>query len=208
VHTLLSCLFFPILGSSFLLRSIDKHAENKEEVIATVLDIQKSLLLPLDVMEMPDFAKTGFITIQMDPQYLDNFLQEGEIIVAYHEKQIIAYLLLDAIDSYITWAEQQSVDLKEDLISLSGSKYIDQIGVLSAYARNGIGTALIDYAKSRSSKGLLADILLEPYPNRASSAFFDHCGFVCLGTVQVNANHLRPAHNTSVFYWSPVSSTP
>lgn len=51
---LLSLLFFfPFFGSALTFQVINKDAEQIEEIITVILEIQKSLLLPLEISEIP-----------------------------------------------------------------------------------------------------------------------------------------------------------
>lgn len=192
-----------LVGLSTSLQIIDNKSENIEEIIAKILEIQKSLLIPIEAVEMPDFADTGFLTIRMTPDYLRNFLDTGKFIMAFRGKQVAGYLLLDDIEGFLKWAQGRRFDSEWDLESLRGIQYIDQIGIPTKFAKQGIGKELINFAKSLSPKGLLTDNLFDPYPNPASAAFFTSQGFTHLGVMHVEATAIRPAHKISVMLWHP-----
>lgn len=193
----------PILMSSIMLRSINMHSENKAEAISEVLEIQKSLLIPLEAEELPDFSKNGFLIVKMNRDYLENFLVNGEMIVAYDQDNIVGYLLLEKMDAYINWARNQNIVSDLGLDDLKRVKYIDQIGIQSRYAKKGIGTALINEARLKSPNGMLTDTLVQPFPNPAALAFFSKMGFLDVGLIRVQANEVRPAHEITMLLWLP-----
>lgn len=182
--------------------TIEVIERSEPEVIEAVLGIQKTLLAPLS--EVPPFAEAGFLTIEMTHEYLEKFLQTGKILIARQEGRIVGYLLLDRIDGFIDWAKDKRFDSEWNLERLRGIQYIDQIAVLRSYARQGIGTALVEEAKKLSPRGILIDILFAPYSNHASMQFFASQGFVPLGIVYVEAYSKRAAHATSVMLWDAI----
>lgn len=165
-----------------------------EEIVSEILAVQKALLLPLDVTEIPEFAKSGFLTVAMTPEYVQACEKR---VLAYVDGKVVGYVILETIERFKEWAEGR--EFTGDLGPLSNFYTIDQIGVLTPYARQGVGTALVNYAKKLSPGGLLTDAVLEPYPNLASMAFFQRQGFRLLGTMEIKATELLPAHKTSVF---------
>lgn len=181
---------------NIVLQTIDKNWENKEEVIGEILQIQRTLVLPLDIAEMPAFAETGFLTIGMTPEYLQGFLEEGMAIVAFEDERMVGYLLLDRAEGFLKWAEGRKVSVS--LEALREWHYIDQIAVLTECSKQGIGKALVEEAKNLAPNGLMVDILIEPYCNAASLAFFAKQGFTPFAIMEIEANHLRPAHKISV----------
>lgn len=200
---ILSFFFFPLWGLPITLRLVDRDSERVEETIVAILKIQKSLLLSLEATEMPSYAQTGFLTIRMTNQYLLDFLQTGKFLLAFHHDQLVGYLLLDKIDHYLKWAHGKQFKSKWDLQALHKIAYIDQIAVIRHLAKQGIGTALVDYAKMLSPHGLLTDILYAPYSNQASMRFFAAQKFVELGIMQVEKTVAYPEHATSVMLWLP-----
>lgn len=187
----------------FSYQMVDADSDNKETVIAEILTVQESLLIPLEATELPTFAQTGFITIQRSPQYLLKFLEKGKILVTHHQNQVIGYLLLEEIDGYIHWAQGRRMDVELSLASLDGVKYIDQVAVLTPFVQQGIETALIRHAKELSPNGILTDILAKPHPNLASMALFRNNGFIHLGSVYVEATDPLPAHQVALMLWLP-----
>ena len=199
---LLSLLFFfPFLGSALTFQVINKDAEQIEEIITEILEIQKSLLLPLEISEIPLYLQTGFLTIQMTHQYLLDFIQTGKFLIAVHQNQIVAYLLLDQMEKYLNWADSNQFNSGVDLRSFQNIQYIDQIGVVPEFARQRIGTALIEQAKRLSPDGLLTDILSSPHCNHASLCFFAANGFLHIGTMQIKKTAKYQKHATSVMLW-------
>jgi GNAT superfamily N-acetyltransferase len=200
----LLCTFFSTLcGLPITLELIEKDSERIEETIDAILEIQKSLLLPLELTEWPDIAETGFLTIEMTRTYLQELLHTGKFLIAFYEERPVGYLLLDTIDSYLQWAEGKYFASDWDLQTLREINYIDQIAVVRKYAKHGIGTALVDFAKKLSPQGILSDILSAPYPNQASMHFFAAQKFVELGILQVEKTARYPAHAVAIMLWLP-----
>ncbi len=195
--------FFNTSGFSLTIQVIDKNAEKIEETITEILAIQKSLLLPLEISEIPSYAQSGFLTIQMTPQYLLDFLRTGRFLIAVHQDQIVGYLLLDQIEQYLNWANGNQFKSEWNLKSFQNLQYIDQIAVDRKFTRQGIGTALVDYAKKLSAEGLLTDILFTPYHNHASMQFFTTNEFLDIGTMHIEKTAKYPQHATSVMLWLP-----
>ena len=165
------------------------------EGVAEILAIQNSLVAPLEAEKQPEF---GFITIARSAEYLQKCEKR---ILAYVEGQVAGYMLLESVEGYLQWAKGRKFD--GDLSKLGRSYYIDQIGVSSAFARQGIGTALVEYAKKVSPDGLLADILWEPNRNEASITFLKKQGFSLLGVMEVEATDRLAEHKIAIFLWTP-----
>jgi len=198
------CTFFSTLwGLPITLELVEKDSARVEETIDAILEMQKSLLLPLELTECPDSAQTGFLTIEMTHTYLRELLHSGKFLIAFYEDQPVGYLLLDKIDSYLQWVKGKHFASEWDLQTLRQINYIDQIAVVRKYAKHGIGTALVDYAKKLSPQGILADILSAPYPNQASMHFFAAQKFIELGILQVEKTAKYPAHAVAIMLWLP-----
>ena len=195
--------FFCTTAFSFSIQLVDKNSEHIDETIAEILKVQQTLLLPLELTEIPSCAQSGFLTVQMTPQYLIEFLQTGRFLIAVHQDQIVGYLLLDQIEQYLHWAEGKRFDSEWDLQTLQTMGYIDQIAVAREFAKQGVGTALINSAKKLSERGLLTDILSAPYRNEASLRFFTARGFANIGTMYIEQTATSPPHATAVMLWLP-----
>lgn len=190
-----------LFAAPLTLDIIDFRSENKEEIVHAILEIQESLLFPIEATEYPAFAENGFLTIRMTPEYLYDFISTDRIIVGYCGNEMTGYLLLGSIEGYLDWARGKRFDSAWNLYSLGSAQYIDQIGVATSCSQQGVGTALVNCAKMLSPGGLVTDILLEPHHNKASTAFFIKKGFTNIGIMHVEANAIRPAHKTLVMYW-------
>ena len=195
--------FFYTSGFSLTIQVIDKNAEQIKETVTKILAIQKSLLLSLEISAIPSYAQSGFLTIQMTPQYLLNFLRTGKFLIAVHQDQVVGYLLLDQIEQYLNWAEGKQFKSEWNLKSFQNLQYIDQIAVDRKFMRQGIGTALVNCAKKLSAEGLLTDILFTPYHNHASMQFFTTNEFLDIGTMHIEKTAMYPPHATSVMLWLP-----
>jgi hypothetical protein len=180
---------------------INADSNNKETIIAEILSIQDSLLIPLNTAQIHTLTQTNFIIIHRSSQYLLKLLEKGIFIVAYYQKQMVGYLLLDEIDGYIKWAQGRRFDGKQSIDSLGSVKYIDQVAVLTSFEQKGIETALINHAKECSPTGIMTDILAKPFPNLSSMNLFQNNGFVNLGTLYIEATNALQAHQVVLMLW-------
>lgn len=185
-------LVAPIFGTP----AIQVFDSPDEEIIEGILAIQKTLVLPLDSEERP---VNGFLMIQMTPDYLRQF--KGKFLIAYCDGEMAGYLLLGEMEEFIDWAKGRRFDSAWNLEALRNIHYIDQIAVLTPFARQGVGKALVDAAKAISTDGLLTDILLEPITNQASIAFFTRQGFAPMGVMHIDPSARFAAHKIYLMLW-------
>ncbi len=82
-------------------------------------------------------------------------------------------------------------------------RYIYQIAVRTDLRRQGVGTALINMSKQRSTYALLADTLFspEPYDNEASFQLFRRNGFKQSGTLDIRNFPVFQPCQTRVLTW-------
>ncbi len=135
---------------------------------------------PADVPALPtietaagqSFAQIGMAEIASDPvpgaEYYAKYQQAGRAWVGVNPRDApIAYLLLDVLD---------------------GSGHIEQVSVHPAYARRGIGLALINHAASWAAANGLRVLTLFTFADVPWNApYYRHCGFEILPDSQLTS---------------------
>lgn len=196
---------------------IDKDSEDKVDVIQDVLTLQKTLIVDSDTAnELPTiFEENGFLTVKKTAEELAHILQhDGKIFIVRHLDQLIAYLILSDLDDFFSRIVSPDVHVEIDLpLQLSEIecfymnnqiKMVDQIGVATHYAKQGIGRHLVNMAKQVAPQGLSTCILYMPFTNNASLAFFSKQGFVRIANVHVLGKPPKCIpHEIWVEHWIP-----
>lgn len=201
----------------FTFEIVDAQTENKETVIHEVLELQNSLIIDNQTtIELPPLSQDyGFLTVRTSACALMSTLQEeGKILTARHNGQLVGYLILTELGHYFSWIRKEAVKIEinsswnldelEDYYSNNNIKILEQISVNHFYAKQGIGSHFIKMAKELSPKGLSTDILNKPFTNKASFSFFAKQGFVHMAKIHVLG---RPPkcipHEIWVELWRP-----
>lgn len=192
----------------------DKSSPSKSEVIKNLLDLQRSLIIQVGKPVPEEYAKNGFLLIQMPPEYVENLLEQkdGLIVGAYQGQTLVGYILLIDISEFKELYQEESIgcietsidlEMLETLLSRSTVGYIEQIAVKRGYSKTGIGTQLINASKKLKPDGLVADVFIDPLTNDASLHFFSRLGFEKSGILHQNPTVNFPyAHRTQVFFWN------
>lgn len=195
---------------------VDSQHESIHEVIRELLVLQNSLIVDNQLTaELPAaFKEKGFLTIRMDQEMIMDMLNRGgKIITAFYQNRLCGYLLLCKLSGFQWIKEAMRVDLvfHSNLDELE--KYffenqideIDQIAVDHAFAKQGIGTKMVDMAKQLSPHGLATSILYQPFTNEASLSFFSKQGFVFIANVHLLGKPPKClTHEVYVELWVPI----
>lgn len=212
VLTAVLCFFASVIEAAQWMRVIDKNHELKKEVIADVLAIQKSLIVPVN--DIPEIAQAnGFLLVPMTPEYVLSLLEnkEGQIIGAYIDQTLVGYIILTEASEFQELYQDPAAgrfEMTADLPHLNNwlldkeVGYIEQIGVKPGYSRLKVGTHLIEAGKNLRPHGLISDVFIYPIVNKASLLFFSSQGFTSPGILYqyptANAN-FPYEHRTQVF---------
>lgn len=181
----------------FEMQTFTHSTFNNPQILEEILSVQKSLLIDLNDRTLdPHLADHGFLAVRMDVDYLKELLLDplGKIILVYHQKEIAGYLLLRDVNNFIDWTREKKFhgEWTYETFSANYRKkqilYIDQIGVKTKYAKHRIGSMMIEKAKTYAQEGLIADILFQPFTNKASYSFFSKKEFSQIGIIENNVN--------------------
>ena len=87
-------------------------------------------------------------------------------------------------------------------IRFSDFEYLYQIGVSKNQTRSGIGSKLLEKAKTSTDKNLLTDVLIDPVSNDASLSFFQSNGFKEAGLLELDKYRSFGKLKSKVLTWS------
>ncbi len=148
-----------------------------------------------------------------NPERTQAFLEayQAKIIAAYLDGNLVGFLVLTDISLFINYyceSPFRSFDCleKETIEHDFHTKrlgFITEIAVKQGYCNKGIGTALIDVAKSLRPDGLIADIYIYPMVNTPSLSFFAKKAFREIGTCEQEKTDDSIHLKTRVLYWTP-----
>ncbi len=180
------------------LYGVDAAHKQLDGIIEEILKIQQSLLVNrLDPEKVaPELINGGFLVTQMAHSELKDLLRDGKILGICDGSGsgdvLAGYLILTPLTSLTQYTERYDLSLGisrsdwDSFMASSDRYYIEQIAVPKSYAKQGIGTALLQASQKLSPKGLMAAILFEPYNNRASYALFTQKGhFDAVGSLDL-----------------------
>lgn len=194
---------------------VDKNNASHDGVILDLLSLQKSLIVcPSQIPE--SFTHTGFLLVPMTPEYVASLLEkkEGQIICIYLDQTLLGYIILtiatefeELYQNILTGQFETALNLSNvhEWLSDSAVGYIEQIAVKPGYSRMGIGSQLIQIAKTIKPHGLISDVFVHPVKNSPSLSFFLSQNFTSPGILYqypgANAN-FPYEHRTQVFFWN------
>lgn len=210
-YIILSLLFiFPLFGETIHLT--DKYANDKEEVIRSILALQQEWQINIRATQLAIDTHNGFLFVKMKPEFVLDLLdnKNATIIWASQKEELIGYIILTEIDEFFDLYKNSSIrsfacsadqTQFEEYLQSFGVKYIEQIAVKRELAHTGIGTQLINAAKQCSPYGLVAAVLTQPLANTASLSFFLKSEFTSMGYLNTIECVEWPAYQTAVLFW-------
>lgn len=191
-------LFLKEESGARTLYGVDAAHKQIDEIIEEILKIQQSLLVNrLDPKKVaPELIEGGFLVTQMTHSDLKDLLRDGKILGICDGSGsgdvLAGYLILTPLSSLTQYTERYDLSLAisrsdwDCFMASSDRYYVEQIAVAKSYAKQGIGTALLQASQKLSPQGLMAAILFEPYNNRASYALFTQKGhFDAVGSLDL-----------------------
>lgn len=210
-YIVLSLLFIiPAFGETIHLT--DKYADDKEEVVRSILALQQKWQINIRATQLATNTHNGFLFVKMKPEFVIDLLdnKNATIIWASQEEELIGYIILTELDEFFNLYKNSPIrsfactadqTQFEEYLQSFGVKYIEQIAVKRDLAHTGIGTQLMNQAKQCSQYGLVAAVLTEPLANTASLSFFLRNKFTSMGHINTIECVEWPAYQTSVLFW-------
>lgn len=198
---------------------VDNNHPSKDRILAEVLELERSLVVPLDSKCPVEQMQNGCLLIQMTPEYIHNLLQQkkGRVFAAFQNETLVGYAVLDEISEFTTLFKDEQIGRVEssldanalgELFSRPKIGYIEQIAVRSDCARMGVGSQLIRAIKEYKSDGLIVDVFIFPVVNEPSLHFFASHGFKQKGILhQAPRDDFPYPHRTQILLWDPFFAT-
>ncbi len=202
-------LFFLFVASRLYALSVhvtDETSADKEEVTCNVLNLQKSWQVSIWQKQPYEVSKEGFLFVQMKKEELLGLLdkKKAKILWVEDEGSFLGYLILAPIEEFFDLYVNSPIRTFDCHVDQSlftkEVQYIEQIAVKKDAVNRGVGTLLVNEAKCLSPYGLVAAVLVEPFPNLASLAFFFKNGFMSVGFLHCIECPSWPAYKTCVLH--------
>ncbi len=191
----------------------DKHSSDKEEVISNLLLLQHDWQIDIRAYSSQNDTGNGFLFVRMQPEFIHHLVEHKNAIIisASTDKELVGYIILTDITEFFDLYMHTPIRTFECLVNQSvfekyldehTVRYVEQIAVKRDQAHKGIGTNLLNKAKSMSPSGIVAAVLTKPVPNSASLDFFTKNQFIDMGTLNCMECPEWPAYQTQVLFWS------
>lgn len=216
------------LKNGFIGYVIDIYHPHIDSIGKLVLECQSKLLLknlPKKAHENDEIASYdtsgGFLIGEWSLDTLKKLLSSPTslllCIIDGKRNRLAGYQLLTPITNFslIAQADPGLLELDHSVISEEHWKefissydvrYSEQTGVAIEYRSLGIGSSLIDLAKSHSSQGICTDVIVWPYENVASVNYRVKNGFQAVGFLNLTASEIPLPYKSKIFIWPPVDS--
>jgi ribosomal protein S18 acetylase RimI-like enzyme len=158
------------------------------------------------VSDEKNTSESGFLITAMSPDELAELLGSGSrMAVAQRGEELLGYALM-CPSNYLRALAPSFTPSSGEPLALSRFDYLLQIAVQPESRRRGIALELMSVIRPLATRGLVADVLLEPIENAASLAFFGQAGFERIGSFQFDAYPGIGPHRSAVFLWQTSAS--
>lgn len=216
------------LRDEFIGYGVNIFHQNIDRIGKLVLQCQSKLLLKNlqeqthDEHERMNYDTTqGFMIGEWTLDTLKKLLSSStSLLLCIIDKQrnkLAGYQVLTSISNFIEIIKGESGVLALDpttitaahwkeFISCSDIRYSEQISVAVEYRHVGIGTFLMELAKSHSIKGICTDVIVWPHNNVASINYHLKNGFQPIGIVNQTSSKNVVPYKSKLFIWPAIES--